>query len=76
MKLAQIGMTLVVTGVSDERVFSAAALGDSDCPISDFSQSDPIGFDKTLQSRKIYIQTSKSTWTSPETDQIPMKGKS
>jgi hypothetical protein len=35
-----------------------------------------IGFDKTLQSRKVYIQTSKSTWTSPETDQTPMKGKS
>jgi hypothetical protein len=55
-----------------------AAMGDSDGPISDFSQSDPIGFGKTLQSRprKAYIPTSKSTWTSPETDQIPMKGKS
>jgi hypothetical protein len=41
-----------------------------------FPISDPIGFDNTLQSRKVYIQTSKSTWTRPETDQIPMKGKS
>jgi hypothetical protein len=60
-----------------------SAMGDSDGPISDrteigigleitrFPISDPTGFDKTLQSRKVYIQTSKSTWTSPETDQIP-----
>jgi hypothetical protein len=41
-----------------------------------FPISDPIGFDKTLYSRKAYIQTSKSTWTSPETDQSPMNGKS
>jgi hypothetical protein len=41
-----------------------------------FPISDPTGFDKTLQSRKVYIQTSKRTWASPETDQIPMKGKS